>query len=67
MEGAELIGHFQANLSFGFTPEEIGEGILQLAPYVGYPTTVHAMLVAHQVIDTFTPPAAEPSLERERT
>ena len=55
--GDELVGHFQANLSFGFTPEEIGEGILQLAPYTGYPTTVHAMLLARQVIETFTPPS----------
>jgi 4-carboxymuconolactone decarboxylase len=54
--GVELRGHFEANVSFGFTPEEIGEGILQLAPYVGYPTTVHAMLLAGEVIRTFTPP-----------
>ena len=55
--GQELRGHFEANISFGFTPEEIGEGILQLAPYVGYPTIVHAMLLAGEVIRTFTPPA----------
>jgi 4-carboxymuconolactone decarboxylase len=54
--GIELRGHFEANISFGFTPEEIGEGILQLAPYVGYPTTVHAMLLAGEVIKTFSPP-----------
>jgi 4-carboxymuconolactone decarboxylase len=54
--GDELRGHFEANISFGFTPEEIGEGILQLAPYVGYPTTVHAMMLARQVLDSFTPP-----------
>jgi 4-carboxymuconolactone decarboxylase len=54
--GQELTGHFEANVSFGFTPEEIGEGILQLAPYVGYPTTVHAMLLAGEVLRTFTPP-----------
>ena len=65
--GDELVGHFQANLSFGFTPEEIGEGILQLAPYVGYPAIVHAMLLARQVIDTFTPPAGETSLDGGRT
>lgn len=52
----ELRGHFEANISFGFTQEEIGEGILQLAPYVGYPTTVHAMLLAANVIKSFTPP-----------
>jgi 4-carboxymuconolactone decarboxylase len=54
--GIELRGHFEANVSFGFTPEEIGEGILQLGPYVGYPTTVHAMLLAAEVINSFTPP-----------
>ena len=52
----ELRGHFEANISFGFTPEEIGEGILQLAPYAGYPTTVHAMLLAGEVIRVFNPP-----------
>ncbi len=57
----ELRGHFQANVSFGFTPEEIGEGILQLAPYLGYPTTVHAMLLAGEVIRTFTPPGRAPT------
>jgi 4-carboxymuconolactone decarboxylase len=55
--GTELKGHFEANIAFGFTPEEIGEGIVQLAPYVGYPTTVHAMLLAGEVLKTFTPPA----------
>ena len=57
----ELRGHFQANVSFGFTPEEIGEGILQLAPYLGYPSTVHAMLLAGEVIRTFTPPGRSPA------
>jgi 4-carboxymuconolactone decarboxylase len=55
--GTELKGHFEANIAFGFTPEEIGEGIVQLAPYVGYPTTVHAMLLAGEVLRSFTPPA----------
>lgn len=47
--GDELRGHFQANFSFGFTPEEVGEGILQLGPYVGFPATVHAMMMAREV------------------
>lgn len=55
--GQELRGHFEANMAFGFSAEEIGEGILQLAPYIGYPTTVHAMLLAGEVLRSYTPPA----------
>jgi alkylhydroperoxidase/carboxymuconolactone decarboxylase family protein YurZ len=66
MEGTELVGHFQANLSFGITPEEIGEGILQLAPYIGYATTVHAMLLARQVVETYTPPDRSATASTDR-
>jgi 4-carboxymuconolactone decarboxylase len=45
----ELRGHFQANFSFGFTPEEVAEGILQLGPYIGFPSVVDVMLLAREV------------------
>ena len=47
----ELRGHFEANFSFGFSPEEVAEGILQLGPYVGFPTVVDVMLLAREVQD----------------
>ncbi len=47
----ELRGHFEANFSFGFSREEVAEGILQLGPYVGFPTVVDMMLLAREVQD----------------
>ena len=45
----ELRGHLQTNFSCGFTPEEVAEGIIQLGPYVGFPTVVDVMLLAREV------------------
>lgn len=56
--GDELRGHFEANFSFGFSPQEVGEGILQLGPYVGFPTTVHAMMLAREVQERMLPDSA---------
>jgi len=45
----ELTTHLRASIGFGTTFAELGEAIMQLAPYAGFPIAVGAMIAARQV------------------
>jgi 4-carboxymuconolactone decarboxylase len=46
----ELRPHIRATFRFGITPEELSEAIVHLSIYVGFPTSVGAILVMREVL-----------------
>jgi len=50
---AQLRGHIIYALQAGATKEEIGEAIVQVAVYGGFPAALEALKVARQTIDEF--------------
>lgn len=50
---AQLRGHIIYALQAGATKEEIGEAIVQVAVYGGFPAAIEAMKVAREVIEEF--------------
>jgi alkylhydroperoxidase/carboxymuconolactone decarboxylase family protein YurZ len=46
----ELKPHIRATFRFGITPEEFTEAIVHLSIYVGFPTSVGAMLLTREVL-----------------
>jgi 4-carboxymuconolactone decarboxylase len=47
----ELASHVAIASNLGISPIEIGETIMHLAVYAGFPAAVEGMRVAHQVLD----------------
>jgi 4-carboxymuconolactone decarboxylase len=47
----EVEVHVRGALNRGATREEIVETIVQLAPYIGFPKTNHALLAAKRIFD----------------
>jgi 4-carboxymuconolactone decarboxylase len=50
---AQLRGHIIYALQAGATKEEIGEAIVQVAIYGGFPAAIEALRVAKEVIEDF--------------
>src|SRR3989338_8587665 len=50
--GTALKAHIGGMLNVGWTEQEIMEVIVVLIGYVGFPTTVEAIKVAHEVFET---------------
>jgi 4-carboxymuconolactone decarboxylase len=50
----ELRSHFKIAMQLGITPREIGEELLHLAVYVGFPSVVGALRLADEVIHSHT-------------
>jgi 4-carboxymuconolactone decarboxylase len=46
----ELVPHIRAAFRFGITPEEFTEMVVHLSIYVGFPTSVEAMLLTRKVL-----------------
>lgn len=55
----ELGLHFVGALRNGWTPEELGEALIHLSSYAGYPSTVEAFRVLEQVLATTSEPLRE--------
>lgn len=47
----EVEMHSEGVLNQGVSPEELVEAIVQLAPYIGFPKTNHALKAAKRAID----------------
>ena len=50
---AQLRGHILYALQAGATKEEIGEAIVQVAIYGGFPAAIEALKVAREVVEEF--------------
>jgi len=50
---AQLRGHILYALQAGATKEEVGEAIVQVAIYGGFPAAIEALKVAREVIEEF--------------
>jgi 4-carboxymuconolactone decarboxylase len=48
----ELAGHFGGALNVGWTPEELREVCIQIAPYAGFPAAIEALRVLAEVVKT---------------
>ena len=49
--GIEFKAHLHGALKLGWKKEELVEALMQLAIYAGFPTAIHALLVAKEVFD----------------